>query len=80
MGDIAKVTVSEAELVVQIYDLKEAQASMNKFGLYYGIANNQIIELNIQLRGISGRNYPSYSKEEIKNMVIEVGLSLRESI
>ena len=62
--------MTEAQIITKIQALREVIPQLVGH-LYPGILNDQIIELNQQLRSLTGKNFSDYSDEEIRDCIAE---------
>lgn len=67
------------QILVKIHDLHEARKAMSLHSIYHQQYQDQCIELNDELRSQTGRNYTEFSRTEIDNAILDVGLGLQES-
>jgi hypothetical protein len=62
--------MTEAQIITKIQALREVIPQLVEH-LYPGILNDQIIELNQQLRSLTDKNFSDYSDEEIHDCIAE---------
>jgi hypothetical protein len=66
--------MNEIQLLVKLYELHETRKGMSEHSLYHGVYVEEAIKLNNALKKISGKNYSTYSKEQINNAIVENAL------
>lgn len=67
-------------ILVKLYNLHETRKSMAHHSIYHQQYVDKAIELNSELKALTGRDYTEFSRAEISDAIVEVGLQLEEGI